>query len=102
MTARGRALFLKFRMNLDELERVAPQVQKKLSAGVTSRFKHLPPDPGNRSFQFRESGARIGGDRVVGAPALFGRGQGRAIDLAVRRERQRVDFDEVGGDHVCR
>src|SRR6202011_620452 len=39
---------------------------------------------------------------VFGGGLLIGGWQGVAIELAARRERQRVEHDERGGDHVVR
>src|ERR1700737_4859873 len=39
---------------------------------------------------------------VFGGELLVGGWQGVAIELAARRERQRVEHDERGGDHVVR
>src|SRR6185312_1850251 len=59
--------------------------------------EHFPPDPGEGALGFR---ARLA-DMARAGPGRVSAGEGRAVDLAVGCQRQRVDLGEVGRDHVA-
>ncbi|KGC53599.1 putative l-ornithine 5-monooxygenase [Burkholderia pseudomallei] len=74
-------------------ERMAAQLEEMIGAPDALDAEHLAPDLGERRLELA-----VG--RLVRARDVRGLGQRRAVDLAVRVARQRVEHDDVRGHHV--
>ncbi len=79
---------------LGDEQRVAAEAEEVVLHAGPLDAQHLGPDRGEHLLD-RIARRHVGG--VVGPLRL---GQGAAVDLAVRGERQRRQGDEGGGDHV--
>ena len=68
-----------------------PPMSKKLSVAPDRHAELLAPDFGDEPLDVVVGGAAIGVDSACGCDRRVGRGQRLAVDLAVRRERERVE-----------
>jgi hypothetical protein len=80
----------------DDEQRVAAELEEVVVAADAVDLQQLLPERGERAFD----GALRRLERVAGQGVLVGRGQGLAIELAVGGEREGVEADEGGGQHV--
>ncbi len=78
-----------------QTQRIAADVEEVVLGTDPLHAERLAPDPGDAPLQV---GTDVG--RAAGDAADVGLGQGLAVDLAVRGERQPGQGDEGGGNHV--
>ncbi|MCG3144890.1 MAG: hypothetical protein HONDAALG_02413 [Gammaproteobacteria bacterium] len=91
--------FAHARKRLRGQQRMPAQIEEAVMNANLSGDQNLRPDSGQRLFDLC-SRRDIDSRRL--RPHRIGRGQRAAIHLAVRRQRQRIQFDEDGRRHVLR